>query len=1370
MSTKSTSFFKKLLGSLLSAACLFSGTAVAGTIATTSAALPVAAAATSDAPDFSWDNATVYFLLTDRFCNGDTSNDGAYDRVKTVAGDSRATFHGGDFAGITKKINEGYFNDLGVNAIWMTAPYEQLHGYILGTNFAHYSYHGYYVTDYTEPDAAYGTKAEFKTLVDTAHEHGIRIIMDIVMNHAGYNNMIDMNEYNYGTLLDGWKQVYDAGDLDNYHKKIDYTSDAAAWGRWWGTDWIRSGLPGYNEQGDGPSEQVQCLTGLPDFRTESSKSVGIPQFLQTKWQKEGTLNEKMSKYGQSNTVTGYISTWLAEWVETYGVDGFRCDTAKHVEFASWNKLKQAGVAALKKWRQNNPSSPGANWTDDFWMTGECWDHGCYKDGYYTEGGFDSMINFETTGAGLLSMDRIAGVYEGYASKINSDPSFNVLSYISSHDTVLARGDQYYLGSAFLMLPGGVQIYYGDETNRPLVPGVAVSGDGHAVRSDMNWDSIDKPVLAHWQKVGTFRNNHLAVGAGTHTAMTASSGVGFGRTYSKNGKEDKIAAVIGASANTSVSLDVSAIWSDGTMLTNYYDDSSATVSGGKVTFNSGAHGTILIAEPDGSKGVVKVTHINKDTGATLKEESLSGMVGDSYTAQPLSVEGFTVSKVEGSKTGTFSETPATVTFYYTFDSANYAYIETKHVDASSGAEIAKGETTAAKIGTTYSVSPVSVKDYEVDLTKTTNATGTVKSGTNTVTFYYNYVEPTNLRVHYYNANGWSSVNCYAYDETKTPKAEYLGAWPGKAMTAESNGWFSIEVPDTEDAYIIFNGSGGQEPGYMQPGYQCSGEVWIKDGKQMTAGKVNVVYTGTDGKVLGSEKLTGLSGETYTTSAKTFTGYTLSTTPANASGTFTEATITVTYVYTPDNPVDELVNNSKVSATSVNVGSSVTVTCSASGGTPSYKYQVEYKKSTESSYTTLQAYSTTTSVKFTPPAAGTYNLKVSVKDSAGNVEAKSLNVTANSVPVTTLTNKSTISATSITLGKSVTVTGAATGGTTPYQYAVYYKKASSTSYTTVQNYSTTKTVTVKPTAATTYDVRVKVKDKAGTVKTKDFTVKVTNAVLTNTSTVSAASVSVGSSVTITGKATGGTAPYTYAAYYKIGDGSFSQIRGFSSTATMTFKPATAGTYTIRTKVKDSKGTVVSKDLTVKAVKALTNASTLSATSITLGKSITITGKATGGTTPYKYAAYYKKSTSTEYTKIRDYSTTTTMTFKPAAAVSYDVRVKVKDAKGTVKNKDFTVKVTKATSTALANASIISATSIKKGTTLTITGKATGGTTPYQYAAYYKKSSSSSYTQIRDYSTTAKITVTPAAATTYNIRVKVKDAKGTVSNKDFTVKVTA
>ena len=84
------------------------------------------------------------------------------------------------------------------------------------------------------------------------------------------------------------------------------------------------------------------------------------------------------------------------------------------------------------------------------------------------------------------------------------------------------------------------------------------GAGHSLRSDMNWDSMNKDVLAHWQKVGTFRNNHVAVGAGSNVGLTASSGVAFGRTYSKNGITDKISGVIYASANTDVSVDVSAI--------------------------------------------------------------------------------------------------------------------------------------------------------------------------------------------------------------------------------------------------------------------------------------------------------------------------------------------------------------------------------------------------------------------------------------------------------------------------------------------------------------------------------------------------------------------------------------------------------------------------------------------------------------------------------------------------------------------------------------------------------------------------------------------------------------------------------------------
>lgn len=1093
MLTKTKSFFKRLLGTVLSAACLVSGTAAAGTIAGAVAATtaPEAAAAASPS-DFSWDNATVYFLLTDRFKNGDTSNDHAYNR-KPFNGDNRASFHGGDFAGITQEIEAGYFDDLGVNAIWLTAPYEQIHGYIQGgSDFGHYSYHGYYVLDYTETDAAYGTKEEFRTLVDTAHKHGIRVIMDIVMNHAGYNSMYDMNEYGYGTLLSGWEDAYNNENLAEYHDYIDYTNSDDSWSKWWGYNWIRCGINGFVEPGG--DDKTRCLAALPDFVTESTAQVGIPPLLQTKWTMEGTLAAKQSKYGTSDTVTGFITSWLSDWVREYGVDGFRCDTAKHVDLASWNTLKTKCTAALKEWKQNNPTKKLDDL--DFWMTGECWDWniGWGKDGYFTQGGFDSMINFQTQGGGMVSQAMVANTYANYANSINKVDGFNGLSYVSSHDSTLARpSDMYALGSAFLLLPGAVQIYYGDETARPYVEGIPQDGNGgagHSLRSDMPWSSLDTALVKHWGIVGRFRQNHIAVGAGANVGLTASSGVGFGRTYDKNGLTDKVAGVIYASANASVTLDVSALWADGTMLTNFYDDSIAIVSGGKVTFNAGAHGTILISEPDGTKGRVTVKHINQDTGATIKTETLSGLVGDNYSTSPLTQEGYTVTKTEGKTTGVYSETDVTVTYYYTFDSANYGYVTVKHVDAASGAEIAKSETNAAKIGTSYSVSPADIKDYEVDLSKTSNATGTVKKGTTTVTFYYIYVEPTNLRVHYYNANGWSTVRIYAYDESGATVKEYTGAWKSaKEMTAEGDGWFVADVPDTESAKVIFhNGSGVQEPaGAGTPGYDCSGEVWLKNGKKMTAGKVNVVYSSTDGKVLGTEKLTGLSGESYNTTAKTFTGYTLSSTPANASGTFTEATITVTYVYKP-NSVSALTNSSKLSASSVALGGSVTVNCAASGGKAPYQYAVYYKKSTSTSYRTVQAYKTNKTITITPAVATTYDVRVKVKDSAGTVKTKDFTV---KVTAEQLKNTSTLSATSITLGKSITITGKATGGTTPYKYAAYYKKATTTTYHKIRDYSTNATMTVTPAVATNYDVRVKVKDASGKVINKDFTVKVSKA---------------------------------------------------------------------------------------------------------------------------------------------------------------------------------------------------------------------------------------------------------------------------------------
>lgn len=737
----------------------------------------------STGDSFSWDNATVYFLLTDRFKNGNTSNDHSYNRGldqngNVVTGiDDRATFHGGDFAGVTQTINDGYFNDLGVNALWISAPYEQIHGYVVGgdsnPSFAHYSYHGYYVLDYTQTDANFGTAQEFETLVDTAHSHGIRVIMDIVMNHSGYNSLYDMNEYGFGTVKSGWESsYYNFNNVSNatYHANIDYSANAADWAKWWGADWIRCGVAGYTEGGG--DDLTRSLAGLPDFKTESSASVGIPAILNTKWTKEGRLTEQtnalnsyFSKTGKAKTVTNYLSYWLSSWVRDYGVDGFRCDTAKHVDLPSWNTLKTTCVDALKQWRQNNPDKPGANWTDDFWMTGECWDHGVNKDGYYTQGGFDSMINFSTQGGGLVAQGSVKNTYNGFADSINTDDSFNVLSYISSHDSVLARGNLISTGSAFLMLPGAVQIFYGDETNRALVSGIPFDGNGgagHSLRSDMNWTSADQSVLEHWKKVGTFRNNHICVGAGANSDLTSSSGYAFGRTYSKNGKNDKIAGCIYASANSDVTIDVSSLWADGQYLVNAYDQTSAVVTNGKVTFNSGSNSTILIEEPDGRPLM-----------------SVSGSA-KFYNAQTVTVH---LQECDSAKCSIDGGNKFVVKDGTTFGIGQTAYAgDTIKITLEAENEKGKSES---------STSFLKVANQQDTTEPTTVAPSTVKQRL--------YVKT------------WDGSAPYAYIWTGS-STELNGAWPGKQLTQkDADGNYYFDINSQEKYNVVFNNGNGTQSG-------------------------------------------------------------------------------------------------------------------------------------------------------------------------------------------------------------------------------------------------------------------------------------------------------------------------------------------------------------------------------------------------------------------------------------------------------------------------------------------------------------------------------------------------------------------------------
>jgi len=289
------------------------------------------------------DNPIVYFVMTDRFVNGNPANDNSYGRQREATPkEDVGTFHGGDLKGLTQKLQEGYFTQLGVNALWITAPYEQIRGWVVGGNkeFKHYAYHGYYALDYTVLDQNMGTPEELREFVDTAHAKGIRVLFDVVMNHPGYLDIQTAKDLKVEVL---WKESEKA-TLRNYHSYLDYNSDG--WDDWWGRAWVRAGLPGYID--GGRDDLTMQLAYLPDFRTESVAAVKLPKFLK---EKPGTRAVDRPE----TTVRNYLIGWLTDWVREFGIDGFRCDTVKHVEPAAWIALKQEGVKALAEWKAKHPT-------------------------------------------------------------------------------------------------------------------------------------------------------------------------------------------------------------------------------------------------------------------------------------------------------------------------------------------------------------------------------------------------------------------------------------------------------------------------------------------------------------------------------------------------------------------------------------------------------------------------------------------------------------------------------------------------------------------------------------------------------------------------------------------------------------------------------------------------------------------------------------------------------------------------------------------------------------------------------------------------------------------------------------------------------
>lgn len=187
--------------------------------------------------DFDWDEAVVYFMMTDRFFDGNESNNTASGE-KTY-GKNPGLYHGGDFAGVTAKLD--YLQDLGVNTIWITPIVENVEGVAVtgeGSKDVPYNaaYHGYWANDFTKLNPTLGTTEEFETMISEAHKRGMRIMVDIVVNHAGYGT-----ESTFGDMIRN--KSTDEGDIKSWQSGLpDFATenaDVRAKLVEWQTSWMK---------------------------------------------------------------------------------------------------------------------------------------------------------------------------------------------------------------------------------------------------------------------------------------------------------------------------------------------------------------------------------------------------------------------------------------------------------------------------------------------------------------------------------------------------------------------------------------------------------------------------------------------------------------------------------------------------------------------------------------------------------------------------------------------------------------------------------------------------------------------------------------------------------------------------------------------------------------------------------------------------------------------------------------------------------------------------------------------------------------------------------------------------------------------------
>lgn len=412
-----------------------------------------------------------YFVLPDRFYNGDESNDlgaPADDKKRAISRGGfdkshKGMYHGGDLSGLTQKLP--YLDNMGITAIWLT-PVLRNKAMQAGTS----GYHGYWILDFTEIDPHLGSNAELKHFIAQAHKRNIKVFFDIITNHTA--DVIKYEECHgqdgLGWIVKGnecpFKSLAQLVEGDRYTSLIPVGSENLKTPNW------LNNIDVYHNQGDshwaGESSLRGDFAGLDDVDTNSEK-----------------------------VVTGMIDIYK-KIIDEFKPDGFRIDTVKHVNMEFWQDFSPALMAHAK-----------TQGIDNFTMYGEVYSFEPELLSRFTvEGKLPSVLDFALQGAlqktlveqqgtdvlaALFAKDHL---YRTTHDDIENTNANQLVNFTGNHDMgrfaySLKQSKYNYseseqiqrnlLAHAMLYFSRGVPvIYYGDEQ------GFVGDGNDQASRQDM----------------------------------------------------------------------------------------------------------------------------------------------------------------------------------------------------------------------------------------------------------------------------------------------------------------------------------------------------------------------------------------------------------------------------------------------------------------------------------------------------------------------------------------------------------------------------------------------------------------------------------------------------------------------------------------------------------------------------------------------------------------------------------------------------------------------------------------------------------------------------------------------------------------------